>query len=58
MSRCSNCPMCGHPWDSDKCQTCGWSERLDPVNRVRFYAEADDEPRVIVKRGRPAKERP
>lgn len=30
-----NCPMCGEMWNGDTCATCGWSERLDPVNRQR-----------------------
>lgn len=33
-----NCPMCGEPWNRDRCSSCGWSERLDPVNRERLDA--------------------
>lgn len=36
-----NCPMCGELWDRDRCLTCGWSERLDPVNRRRLDAVTD-----------------
>ena len=28
--------MCGEPWSGDKCGACGWSERLDHVNRQRL----------------------
>lgn len=36
-----NCPMCGELWDRDRCATCGWSERLDPVNRKRLDVITD-----------------
>ncbi len=40
------CPMCGHAWDSERCEACGWSEQLDPINRRRadtaaFYDHLD-----------------
>jgi len=36
-----NCPMCGELWDRVRCATCGWSERMDSVNRSRLDAVAD-----------------